>query len=108
VKGLAEGNSGCSSDVKRGESYRPRQPEQTVLYQALVENLETFLARERREDCHVPRFIEREFRKFLECGIPSWREVVTWVESRSELNPRHARPVGPFSTEMFAWSRVCP
>jgi hypothetical protein len=26
----------------RGESYRPRQPEQTVLYRVLAENLETF------------------------------------------------------------------
>jgi hypothetical protein len=72
VKRLAEGNSGCCGVVNRGESYRPRQPEQTVLYQVMAENLDTFLAHERREDRHVPRFVEREFRKFLECGIPSY------------------------------------
>jgi len=52
-----------------GESYRPRQPEQTVLYQVLAEHLETFLVRERQQDRHIPAFVEREFRKFLECGI---------------------------------------
>lgn len=57
---------------RRGESYRPRQPEQTVLYQVVAEHLETFLARQRQEDRHVPRFVEREFRKFMECGIPSY------------------------------------
>ena len=61
----------CSGKLYRGESYRARQPEQTVLYQVVAEHLETFLARERQQDRHVPRFVEREFRKFLECGIPA-------------------------------------
>jgi hypothetical protein len=71
VKGLPEENVVCSVGG-RGESYRPRQPEQTVLYQVVAEHLETFLARQRQEDRHVPRFVEREFRKFMECGIPSY------------------------------------
>ena len=61
----------CSNKLYRGEPYRLRQPEQTVLYQVVAEHLETFLARERQQDRHVPRFVERDFRKFLQCGIPA-------------------------------------
>jgi len=51
-------------------SYERRQPEKTVLYRVLAEGLETFL-------CHVhadpsrslPRFVERELRAFLDCGL---------------------------------------
>jgi hypothetical protein len=42
----------CTDKVYREESYRPRQPEETVLYQVIAENLETFLARERAQDRH--------------------------------------------------------
>jgi len=63
-----------------------------VLYQVLAENLETFLARERREDRHVPRFIEREFRKFLECGIPSYGFLRLQCET---VPPRATRGIIP-------------
>ena len=49
--------------------YRPRNPETTVLYQVVAEQLETFLARQQERDRPVPRFVEREFRAFLDCGI---------------------------------------
>ena len=52
-----------------GVAYRPRNPETTVLYQVVAEQLETFLARQQERDRPVPRFVEKEFRAFLDCGI---------------------------------------
>lgn len=49
--------------------YVPRNPADTVLYNVVAEHLETFLARQRQRERIVPRFVERELRKFLECGI---------------------------------------
>ncbi len=49
--------------------YRRREPENTVLYQLVREHLETFLVRREEQGHPVPRFIERELRAFLECGI---------------------------------------
>ena len=50
-------------------AYCPRRPEESVLYGVVAENLETFLARQSEHDRPVPRFVERELRSFLECGI---------------------------------------
>ena len=50
-------------------AYRPRNPETTVLYQVVAEQLETFLSRQQKRDRPVPRFVEEEFRSFLDCGI---------------------------------------
>jgi hypothetical protein len=50
-------------------SYARRRPEETVLYEVLREQLETFLCRARERDRPLPRFVEREFRGYLECGI---------------------------------------
>ena len=49
--------------------YLPRNPADSVPYRAVAENLETFLARQRQRERIVPRFVEHELRKFLECGI---------------------------------------
>jgi hypothetical protein len=49
--------------------YCPRHPEETVLYQVVAENIESFLARQQERGRVVPRFVERELRAFLECGI---------------------------------------
>jgi hypothetical protein len=48
-----------------------REPENSVLYQILAEHLETFLARARADETRgdLPRFVVRELRGFLECGI---------------------------------------
>jgi hypothetical protein len=40
-----------------------------VLHQAVSATLEPFLTRARSEDRCVPRFVERELRAFLECGV---------------------------------------
>ena len=51
--------------------YISRRPEETVLYGVVSEHLLTFLARRQERDCPAPRFVEREFRDYLTCGIPS-------------------------------------
>jgi len=51
--------------------YETRAPEQTLLYGVVASELETFLARQRSAEHEVPRFVEREFRAFLECGVLS-------------------------------------
>ena len=50
-------------------AYRRRRPEESVLYRVVQQQLETFLARAEARDRHVPRFVEREFRGFLRCGV---------------------------------------
>jgi hypothetical protein len=50
-------------------SYRPRNPEENPLYGVVAEHLETFLARQQERDRPVPRFVERELRSFLDCGV---------------------------------------
>jgi Transposase zinc-binding domain len=51
--------------------YRPRRPEESVLYGVVAGHLETFLAQQRERGRVVPRFVERELRAFLDCGIPA-------------------------------------
>jgi hypothetical protein len=48
-----------------------RQPEQSVLHGVVREHLETFLAeaRQRGGGEGLPRFVERELREFLTCGV---------------------------------------
>ncbi len=51
------------------ERYRRRQPETTALYRAVCEHLDPFLDEARGRDCEgYPQFIEREFRRYLDCG----------------------------------------
>ena len=51
--------------------YERRRPEQTVLFQLLNEHLEDFLAHtdEVTEGNGLPRFVKRELRDFLTCGV---------------------------------------
>src|SRR5437867_11336747 len=49
--------------------YTPRNPEATVLYRVVAEQLETFLARQQERDRSVPRFVEREFRSLGSAAI---------------------------------------
>ena len=56
----------------RAPGYPQRRPERTVLYQVVAGHLETFLQEARNRSEHgfgYPRFIERTFRRYLECGI---------------------------------------
>jgi len=53
----------------RNHAYTRRQPEESVLYCVVQAELETFLARAQARERPVPRFVERELRGFLRCGI---------------------------------------
>ena len=50
-------------------SYERRVPEQSLLYRILAENLETFLDRARTEEHGLPRYVEKELREYLACGV---------------------------------------
>jgi hypothetical protein len=50
-------------------AYRPRNPEESLLYQVVAGELETFLAAQQDNERQVPGFIEKEFRSFLDCGV---------------------------------------
>jgi hypothetical protein len=56
-------------DLPDALGYQRRQPETTVLYRVVQQNLETFLASAQEQGRVVPRFVERELRACLECGI---------------------------------------
>ena len=47
----------------------PRRPETTPLYAVLSAELESFLARRESEERTLPRFVARELRGYLDCGI---------------------------------------
>ncbi len=51
------------------QAYARRRPEESVLYGVVQAELETFLARAQAREHPVPRFVERELRGFLRCGI---------------------------------------
>jgi hypothetical protein len=46
-----------------------RRPEESVLYGVVQSDPESFLARAHARERPVPRFVERELRAFLRCGI---------------------------------------
>ena len=54
-----------------GASYRRREPEKGTLHRVLAEHLETFLDRANPGGMgpHLPRFVERELRSYLKCGL---------------------------------------
>ncbi len=49
--------------------YRRREPAKTVLYQAVREHYQTFKANIEASGRSLPAFVEREFQKFIGCGI---------------------------------------
>ena len=50
-------------------AYTPRRPTETVLYQLVRANLESFLAYAREHyEGGLPRYVEQEFRAYLRCG----------------------------------------
>ncbi len=50
-------------------TYKRREPEKTVLYQAILEHYQTFKASIEASDRSLPPFVEREFEKYIGCGI---------------------------------------
>ncbi len=57
---------GCTLSV-----YRPRDPAKTALYRVVQAHFETYLSLSGGgwDDNSVPAYLEREFRRYLECGI---------------------------------------
>jgi hypothetical protein len=54
------------------KGYRRREPEKTALHKVVRDNLETLLdqARQKNDDgVGYPVFVEKEFRRYLDCGI---------------------------------------
>ena len=54
--------------------YRPRRPRETILFQTILEHLETYLATLREadpDDDPIPGYLEEAFRRYLTCGIPA-------------------------------------
>ena len=51
--------------------YRRREPERTVLYRIIQENYRTFASLCEDEGHPLPRFVRKEFEKYLSCGILS-------------------------------------
>src|SRR5438876_12251459 len=49
--------------------YRPRNPEDSLLYRTIAGHLETFLAHQRERGREVPHFVEREMRAYLSCSV---------------------------------------
>ena len=52
-----------------GNAYARRRPEESVLYGVVQAELETLLAHAQARERTVARFVERELRGFLRCGI---------------------------------------
>jgi len=52
-------------------AYEPKSPAQGALHRVVLEHLETFLAEAERARSgeRLPRFVEKEFRQFLTCGV---------------------------------------
>jgi hypothetical protein len=64
--------------------YHPRNPDDNPLYEIVAGNLETFLALQSERDRPVPRFVERELRNFLDCGVLAKGFPLYWSK---ELRP---------------------
>lgn len=62
----------CRARARAPGRFQPRRPSQSVLYRCIQEHLETWLiqCRDGHDDAGpVPDYVEREFRRYLECGI---------------------------------------
>ncbi|MGA8056548.1 MAG: hypothetical protein WCA12_22250 [Burkholderiales bacterium] len=76
--------------------YRRRRPERTPLYRAVLDHLETYLAlaREGHFDTQgVPAYVEREFRRYLECGIGARQAAFTSLPRRRRTPRAPSRPL---------------
>lgn len=76
---------GCPAAMP--DAYLPRRPGKTVLHEPVAGHLETFLARQRECDRPVPRFVERELRESLGCGVAAG----AWPTRQLTWRPRVSR-----------------
>ena len=52
--------------------YQSRRPEKTLLYQLLQENMNTWLLQTQENGGSIAPYVEKDFSKYLECGILSY------------------------------------
>ena len=64
---MAAGVEGAGPACVR--AYRRRQPEGTLLHEAVRENLATLVAEAAEMSRGLPRYVERDLAKYLECGV---------------------------------------
>src|SRR5262245_36326573 len=83
--------------------YRPRDAEHTVLHPVIAEHLEVFLrtVAAAGDGVGLPQFVEREFRKFLTCG------VFEHGVSRFQCEGCAREHLVPFSCKGRAWCPSC-
>ncbi|PTL75941.1 hypothetical protein DAT35_52645 [Vitiosangium sp. GDMCC 1.1324] len=60
---------------ERGWAYRRRQPEGTVLYEAVKDNLATLLAEASEVGRGLPRYVERDCARY--CALPAVDAVLS-------------------------------
>jgi hypothetical protein len=70
--------------------YRRRRPERTLLYRRPRCHFETYLAlaREGHFDAAVPAYVEREFRRYRECGILAHGFARAFCDQKTRLPDR--------------------
>ena len=64
-----KGVAGEERVEERGWAYQRRRPEGTVLYEAVKDNLATLLEEASEVGRGLPRYVERDFARYLECGV---------------------------------------
>lgn len=50
-------------------TYQPRHPGDTILYKVLADHIETFIAQRQGDGKELPKFVAKELREFLRCGL---------------------------------------
>ena len=59
----------CEPHAALSVEYRRRQPDKTTLYQAVAEHWPAFVAANDEAERPMPKFVRREFERFLDCGV---------------------------------------
>ena len=75
ASGIASSFASADAFVVTDVTYRPRNPEESLLYQVVAGELETFLASQEAQDQTIPKFVEDEFRSSLNVGY--WRTALS-------------------------------
>jgi hypothetical protein len=81
--------------------YIPRNPEATVLYSVIAQQLETFLLRQQQRGRPIPGFVEEEFRSFLTCGVAEFGFL------RLHCDACGKDRILPYSCKGRAWCPSC-
>ena len=67
-------------------NYNRRQPEKTLIYKIISENVETFYRDTELEGRSIPQFVKDEFSAYLRCGILSYGFLRIQCESCSQAH----------------------